>query len=189
MTLIHSASQSLLALINDILDFAKLDAGKLSLQPESFHLPSLLEEIIAGLNYTNQNKDVEIFLNYAHFPYEYLIGDRLRIRQILTNLLYNAIKFTQVGHILLTVEEDNAKASNISLQFSIEDTGIGISKDKLDTIFEQFTQADTSYNRQYQGVGLGLSIVKRLARQFQWTISAESSPEQGTTVIVSFNES
>lgn len=181
LNLIQSASSNLLYLINDILEFAKLEAGHLSLQPASFHLPTLLDEIITGLSFSIHDKQIDILLNYSNFDYEYLIGDSLRIRQILTNLLHNAIKFTDKGHILLTVEEHSLRDDLVSLQFVIEDTGIGIPKNKVNLIFDRFTQAEASYGRQYQGMGLGLSIVKQLIDLMHGSIGVNSQPNIGST--------
>ena len=181
LNLIQSASSNLLYLISDILEFAKLEAGHLSLQPTSFHLPTLLDEIITGLSFSIHDKQIDILLNYSNFDYEYLIGDSLRIRQILTNLLHNAIKFTHKGHILLTVEEHSIQDDLVSLQFVIEDTGIGIPKDKVNLIFDRFTQVEANYGRQYQGMGLGLSIVKQLIDLMQGKIGVNSQPNIGST--------
>jgi len=181
LELIQSAGSNLLHLINDILDFSKLDAGQLSLHTKPFHLPRILDDIVKSIRFSCIEKNIDIIVNYSHFDFEYLIGDSFRIRQILTNLLHNAIKFTEQGHIQLTVEEQSINNNHVTIQFVIEDTGIGIPKNKINTIFDRFTQVESSYNRQYQGAGLGLSIVKQLVKLMNGTIGVNSQLKIGST--------
>ncbi|WP_292485901.1 PAS domain S-box protein [Methanohalobium sp.] len=174
---IHKSGQHLLDLINDILDLAKIESGKLELHREIISIPALLNDLKSKLYPFASKKglflDSEIDSNI-----EYIYADEIKLRQILYNLIYNAIKFTSEGSVTVTV-----KQKNDAYQFSIIDTGIGIPKDKQDEIFESFKQLDTGANRRYAGTGLGLALVKRLVEIHGGQIWVESGESSGTTFI------
>ncbi len=181
-TAIGSGS-SLLNLISDILDFSKIEAGKLELTRESFSLENLLESTLSS--FYNLTSEKEVMLSYnigKHIP-KWLITDPARLRQILTNLIGNAVKFTDFGKITLSVDIASAKDNGKThLLFKIVDTGIGISAEKSQYLFEPFVQGDGSSRRKYGGTGLGLSIVKQLVSEMGGAIELESKVGKGTTV-------
>ena len=183
----QSATQ-LLTLINDILDFSRIEAGKLEINPEPFPLREILELWIAPFLLRAREKGLRLELRVdPHLP-ALLVGDVLRLRQVLVNLLGNALKFTAHGEILIAVDPDPAgPPSNpdspsplIPLQFSVTDTGIGIPHDKQEAIFEAFTQADNSITRTYGGTGLGLAISRRLVTLMGGRLWVESEPGRGS---------
>lgn len=180
VTTIHSSAESLLFIINDILDLSKIEAGKMSVEAIPFDLALTVEKIAAQLAAKAQEKGLEFIVRYAPEAPRQIIGDPARTRQVLLNLLSNAIKFTTRGHVLLSVEHDDANPAS-GLRISVTDTGIGIPADKLDHVFETFTQADSSTTRQYGGTGLGLAISKLLARLLGGTLSVRSAAGQGST--------
>jgi signal transduction histidine kinase len=181
---IQHAAQSLLRIINDILDFSKIEAGKLELQQTRFQLEQVANHALALVRQQAVEKGLELCLEIDN---EQLmsecgsfIGDPLRLEQILVNLLTNGIKFTDKGHVLLRIRELKRRPQVCELQFSVEDTGIGMSTHTIDTLFEEFYQADNSSTRRYGGTGLGLSIVKRLVELMQGTIQVTSEPGRGS---------
>ncbi len=178
--IVQSCGESLLALINDILDFSKIEAGKLELEELEFDLRDLLEDFAGMMAIRAHEKNLE-FLCAAHpnVP-SYLKGDPGRLRQVLTNLAGNAVKFTERGEVAVRVELDAQTDSDVLLRFSVHDTGIGIPDDKIDCIFEKFTQADASTTRKYGGTGLGLAISKQLAERMGGQIGVVSSPDKGS---------
>jgi len=180
LTLRHSA-EALLVIINDILDFSKIEAGKMTLEaiPFDFHLA--VEEIAELFRGRTQEKGLEFIVRYAPDLPRTFIGDPGRVRQIIINLLGNAVKFTSRGHVYLNVETPHRPSGNATVQFSVSDTGIGIPAEKLATIFEKFTQADTSTTRQYGGTGLGLSICKRLTELMDGEMGVHSKLGEGST--------
>lgn len=157
-----SSAHTLLALINDILDFSKIEADKLQIETIDFDLSKMLTEVIESLAQLAENKGIELILDTVHLDHKRVIGDPGRIRQLLTNLLSNAIKFTNDGHVILSISLMPYSENTWQLQFSVEDTGIGIPDDKIDGLFDAFSQVDASTTRLYGGTGLGLAIVKRL---------------------------
>ena len=168
-------------LINDILDFSKIEAGKLDLEAVAFDLLHELETLAASQALAAQSKGLELVINYpAHVPHM-LVGDPGRISQVVVNLMSNAIKFTSAGTILVEVQQAGRGADSCRLRVAVSDTGIGLEADKLDTIFDKFTQADSSTTRQYGGTGLGLTICKLLVEMMGGTIGAASTPGQGST--------
>lgn len=177
----QSSATSLLGLINDILDFSKIEAGKMDLEMLVFNLHDELEEFVALSTYKAQEKGLEIILNTAKIEHQNMITDPGRFRQILTNLVSNAIKFTHQGQIMIDVSLRANDESHGHLHIDITDSGIGIAPEKINTLFEAFTQADGSTTRKYGGTGLGLSIVKRLCELMNGSISAVSSPGFGST--------
>ncbi len=157
--LAKSSAESLLNLLNDILDFSKIDAGKLELENINFDLRGLLGDLVESIALKAQEKGVELILDVTDIPNKIVKSDPSRFRQILTNLIGNAIKFTKSGEIIITAKLD---IENATLFCSVRDTGIGIPKDKIKTLFDSFTQVDSSTTRQYGGTGLGLSISNKL---------------------------
>ena len=153
---------ALLDLINGILDLARIESGKMSLELAAFDLESVVDRTVETLGIRAHQKGLEMLARVMPGVPTQLIGDRLRVRQVLLNLIGNAVKFTEKGQVMLTVERDRESDQPGHLHFSVADTGIGIAADKLDDVFASFTQADSSTTRQYGGSGLGLAIVRRL---------------------------
>ncbi|GAA6133706.1 hypothetical protein NBRC116188_04950 [Oceaniserpentilla sp. 4NH20-0058] len=182
VTTIEKSGETLLSIINDILDFSKIEAGKLELEIINFSLREICESLedifVAQLKEKNLKYTFDID---PHIP-EFLHGDPLRIKQILLNLISNGLKFTSTGGIHLDVRCLKSQP-NIELEFRVIDTGIGIPQDKLNTLFEAFTQVDSSTTRKYGGTGLGLKISKRLIELMQGRIYVESKLEEGSTFI------
>jgi len=178
---LNKSADSLLTLINDILDLSKIEASKLTLEPIPFDLRAAIKEVTNLLSIRAQERGIELIVRYApDAPYRF-IGDPGRIRQVLTNLLGNAIKFTEKGHVLINIECEKRTDTQTELQISIEDTGIGIPEDKKSHIFEKFTQADTSTTRKYGGTGLGLAISKQLVELMGGAIGVTSRLGEGST--------
>ena len=177
---LHSA-QALLKVINDILDFSKIDAGKLDIESIDFDLRELVHEVGNLMALNADQKGLEFLLRLEPGVPFGLRGDPGRLRQILFNLLANAVNFTASGEVGLTVSPKGAEGDRILLAFQVRDTGIGIAADKLGLLFAPFTQADSSMTRKYGGTGLGLSIVKRLATLMGGEVGVESREGQGAT--------
>ncbi len=171
---------ALLELINSILDLAKVESGRMSLEKVAFDVEELTEKVADTLAVRAHEKGLELVLRFAPDLPQTLIGDPLRIRQILTNLIGNAIKFTEKGEVVVEVKRDIAAPHSGALKFSVRDTGIGIDAEKLGTIFSPFTQADSSTTRRYGGSGLGLAIVERLVTLMGGYVLAESVPGKGS---------
>lgn len=188
MDYILDAAKSLLVLINDILDFAKFEAGKISLQNENFSLKQLAESVISGMMNLVADKKIDLLLNYDNSIPSVISGDSNRIRQILVNLLSNAIKFTNEGHVKLSLRAKQKNKKRINIEISVEDTGIGVSEKMLDDIFKRFTQVESRYNRRFGGAGLGLAITKDLVEAMGGKISVKSTPGKGSifSVMISF---
>ena len=184
LKLAQSSAQSLLTLINDILDFSKVDAGKLELEIIDFNLRRHLDEFAGAMAYKAHEKDLELILDTSLIEIEQVRSDPGRMRQILTNLVGNAIKFTDRGEIVIRSELKH-KDREAMFSCSVSDTGVGISEEKLDSLFDPFTQADATTTRKYGGTGLGLAIVKRLCNLMGGTISVTS--ELGRGSCFSFN--
>ena len=175
------SAESLLGILNDILDFSKIESGQLSLDHHNFSLERMLANIISFLGFQADEKNISLGneTNFSHVP-KYIIADELRLRQILVNLIGNAIKFTDKGSISLNVEVVEKNNNDFSLKFSVTDTGIGIAPDKQETIFGSFTQADSSTAREFGGTGLGLAISQRLVEMMDGQIAIESQAGQGS---------
>lgn len=178
---IKGSSRVLLNIINDILDFSKIEAGKMELEQENFHLRELLENVIDIFSGSVSEKSLELLFSLDRSIPNDLYGDHSRLGQVLINLIGNSVKFTTTGEIILTVSMIKADEDKIQLSFSVKDTGIGIPKDKLDSLFDSFTQADTSTTRQYGGTGLGLAICKRLVGMMNGFITVTSTVGKGST--------
>ncbi|WP_232101472.1 ATP-binding protein [Gimesia panareensis] len=175
-------SDHLLRLINDILDLAKVEAGNMQLETVEFSLQLLLQDIEALFKDTLQKKNISFTVCYTDSVPDMIQSDPTRLRQILVNLVGNAIKFTQTGSVTIEGGCSLKRGSKVQLQFRVIDTGIGIATDKLQNLFKPFTQADTSTTRQFGGTGLGLTICKKLVELLGGTISIESQLNQGTTI-------
>ena len=181
LTQIDSSSQVLLGIINDILDFSKIEAGKLSLESVNFHLDDVLDNLSNLLSLKIEEKNLELLMATGIDVPSYLVGDPLRLGQILINLTSNAIKFTELGTIVIKTELVKRENEQVKLRFSVQDTGIGISQSVIPSLFEAFTQADGSTTRKFGGTGLGLAICKRLVKMMGGDIQVESQPGNGST--------
>ncbi len=197
---IRGSGETLLSLINDILDFSKIESGKLQLEQQPFDLGECVESAVDLLAAAAETKEIDLaFVIEPDLPAT-LVGDVTRLRQILVNLLGNAVKFTAAGHVTLTVRRDADSPQELAwaeeevdtaplwpLCFTVEDTGIGIPSDKLERLFQAFTQADASTTRRYGGTGLGLAICKRLTDLMGGSIGVTSEPGQGSKFQVSIS--
>ena len=181
LTTIESSADSLLSLINDILDFSKIEAKKLELDPTDFELRERIGETLSTLAVRAHGKGLELAFDVDPRIPERLVGDVHRIRQILLNLLGNAIKFTERGEIVLRIELVSQEEQQVKLRFAVQDTGIGLPADKLEAIFQPFEQADASTTRKYGGTGLGLAISVRLVELMGGKMEVESELGSGTT--------
>jgi PAS domain S-box-containing protein len=180
LDLLEVSSQSLLGVINDVLDISKIDAGKFSIVRSSNKLVELVQSVYRLLKFKADEEHIEFFLDIDPNIPEYLMIDSLRLKQILMNLLSNAIKFTKRGHVKLKIAVLDKKSDKVQLQFTVEDTGIGIPKHRLNDIFESFEQADDDITAKYGGTGLGLAIVKKLVQLKGGQLSVDSRPGQGS---------
>ena len=178
---IRSSADTLLGLINDILDLSKIEAGKLTIEPIPFDLEIAAAEVVELFAAKAAEKRLNLILRYAPDAPHRVIGDPGRIRQILTNLVGNAIKFTETGHVLVNLECERRDDATAWMRFTVEDTGIGIALDKQQTIFGRFTQADASTTRKYGGTGLGLAISKQLVDLMRGEITLSSQAGEGST--------
>ncbi|MDD3518490.1 MAG: response regulator, partial [Chromatiales bacterium] len=176
----QTAAQSLLAILNDVLDFSKVEAGKLVLDEQPFRLDKLLRDLSVVLSAALRNQDVEVLFQIDPAIPRTLRGDALRLQQVLLNLAGNAIKFTERGEVVLALRLLETTPENAHIEFSVRDTGIGIAADRLAAIFESFTQAESSTARRYGGTGLGLAISQRLVHLMGGELTAESTPGQGS---------
>jgi signal transduction histidine kinase/CheY-like chemotaxis protein/HPt (histidine-containing phosphotransfer) domain-containing protein len=176
-----SSAESLLAILNDILDLSKVESGKLELESAPFSLHELLGQIIRPFGVAADRKGIELICHTAPDLPEFLVGDPGRIRQILCNLIGNAVKFTESGHVLVTVGHEPAVDGDATLRVDIADTGIGIAREKQAAIFDSFTQADESTTRRFGGTGLGLSISSTLAALMGGRVWVESEVNEGST--------
>ena len=169
-----------MVVINDILDFSKIEAGKLELDPYPFNLFKTCTDTVRTLEARAIQKKLDLSLQFDEQIPDTLIGDAARLRQILLNLLGNAVKFTEHGYIKLQVSLINQDSATIMIRFTVSDTGIGIPANKLTHIFEAFSQADNSATRQHGGTGLGLAICTKLVEMMGGTIRVESELGQGS---------
>ncbi len=178
--LIKASGQSLLFLINDILDFSKIEAGKLELDAENFDLIAMVESVVGILASRTEEKKIDLCTAFGYGLPRRVIGDTGRVRQILLNLVVNAVKFTQTGGVSIRVIPEGFQDNQIFVRFRVKDTGIGIPKDRIDRLFKAFSQVDSSSARTYGGTGLGLAISLRLVRLMHGEIGVESEPGQGS---------
>ena len=178
---IRSSAVSLMELLNDILDTSKLESGHFELEAVPFDVQATLASTLRAVSSSAEARDNELIMDVAEDSPRFVVGDSLRIRQILTNLISNAAKFTQNGEIELKVERDGKIDGMPAIRFSVRDTGIGIPGEKLEHIFDEFSQADSSITRKYGGTGLGLAISKRLVDLMGGTLRVLSTEGQGST--------
>ncbi|MFT3930094.1 MAG: ATP-binding protein [Spongiibacteraceae bacterium] len=178
---IRYSAENLLSIINDILDFSKIEAGKFTLDLAPFDLRELIEDTLAILAPSATEKKLELILLYDNAVPHALVGDPLRLRQVLTNLISNAIKFTLHGHVVVKVDLSDSLDTATSIKFSVVDTGIGIEASQQSQLFHAFTQVDASAAREFGGTGLGLAISKRLIEQMGGEIGVESQLNTGST--------
>jgi CheY-like chemotaxis protein len=180
---IRVSGETLLAIIDNILDFSKIDSDKMIIDKQTFHLHKCIEEAVELLSTKAYEKKLDLLYHIDEdVPYS-IIGDINRLKQILINLIGNAIKFTNHGHVMVSVSTELNSQNNVVIKFSVKDTGIGISEDTLSKLFQPFQQADTSVTRKYGGTGLGLSICSRLVKMMGGKIWVVSSPEKGSNFI------
>ena len=177
----RSAATSLLTLLNDILDFSKVEAGKLELDPHPFNLALLLQDLGLILSSSSEQKELEVLYDIAADVPADLLGDSFRIKQVLLNLAGNAIKFTEQGEVVISMQAQPQADGQIRLCCSVKDTGIGMTAQQQQAIFTGFHQAESSISRRYGGTGLGLAISKRLVNLMGGTIQVESKPGSGST--------
>ncbi|MEL6686372.1 MAG: response regulator, partial [Pseudomonadota bacterium] len=180
--IILRSGEALMTVINDILDFSKLQSGQLNIVPEPFELRDTVDDVMALLGHTARAKELELIGDMPIDVPSQLVGDEGRIRQILINLIGNAIKFTQTGYVRLKVSSApfDPQSASVRIRFDVEDTGIGIAADKLSRIFNQFEQADNTTTRQFGGTGLGLSISQQLAEAMGGAVSVTSELGKGS---------
>ena len=188
ITAIKTSSDALLVLVNDILDLAKVDAGKMTFEQNAFEMESNISALLHLFDLKVQEKNLEFSKEYDPRIPKVLIGDSIRLNQILLNLISNAIKFTSKGKITMSVRLVETSEEKVAIEFAVADTGIGVAENMIPKLFESFQQATSSTVRQYGGTGLGLTIVKQLVELQGGTISVESKINEGSTfsVILSF---
>ncbi|MGR3640056.1 ATP-binding protein [Alterinioella nitratireducens] len=178
---IKNSGEALLVIINDVLDYSKIEADKLVLHEEAFDLEGMIHEIFRLLKPTIQGRALELIVDYDIFLPEKLIGDRGRVRQVLTNLIGNAVKFTEKGHVTVRVLGEEGEDGQIALRIAVEDTGIGIPEEKQAHVFGEFNQVEDQANRKYEGTGLGLAISAKLIRLMGGKMWLDSVPGEGST--------
>jgi signal transduction histidine kinase/DNA-binding response OmpR family regulator len=180
LTKISSSSQSLLGIINDILDFSKIEAGKLSMEKAPFDIDEVLKHLSDLIVARAENKGTEVIISCPQHITRNLIGDSLRLGQVLLNLAGNSIKFTEEGEIIISVTQKESSNNSVTLAFSVKDTGIGMSQEQIGKLFQSFSQADASTTRKFGGTGLGLTISKELATLMGGEIGVTSKPGVGS---------
>ncbi|RYD50601.1 MAG: response regulator [Sphingobacteriales bacterium] len=178
---IKKSSDQLMIVINDVLDIAKIEAGQLALEPIAFDIAVTTNDVIEAFAFTARQKGLDLLVRYRPDLPTRVVGDPGRYRQILTNLIGNAIKFTQQGYIFVDVDMERAGDGRCGFRISVTDTGIGIAPERQVQLFERFTQADTSTTRKFGGTGLGLAITRELVRLMEGGISLHSIPGSGST--------
>jgi len=180
LKILKFSAETLLSLLNDILDFNKIDAGKIEFEEVVFELPELVESIKKSFTFTAQEKNLDLVFRMNNDIPQKVVGDQVRLTQVLTNLMNNAIKFTHQGEVKVTLLLLEETTEDINIRFSVKDTGVGIPKEKQQLIFERFTQANPETIRKFGGTGLGLAIVKRLLELQGSQIHLESQEAQGS---------
>lgn len=179
--MILESGQGLLRMINDILDFSRLDAGRLDLEQQAFELRMVVQDACNLLAQEARAKGLELIIDVADDVPRHVLGDKLRLRQVLLNLLGNGIKFTTEGSVRLAVSRVRVEGDDVRLSFAVTDTGIGIPADAIGRLFREFTQVDNSISRRFGGSGLGLAISRRLVEYMGGTIGVESTMGVGST--------
>ncbi|GAB2810318.1 ATP-binding protein [Ferruginibacter profundus] len=190
LTAIKMSGDALIVLINDILDLAKVDAGKMVFEATPFKMALSISAMLHLFETKIQEKNLELVKQYDHTIPEVLVGDPVRLHQIILNLVSNAVKFTSKGKIVVNIKMISEDEHKVTIEFSVADTGIGISENKIETIFENFQQASSGTSRLYGGTGLGLAIVKQLVEAQGGTITVQSKPDEGSvfSFILSFQK-
>jgi PAS domain S-box-containing protein len=183
LTKVHNSATSLLGIINDILDFSKIEAGKLDMETTDFSLDTVMDNVTTLIAGKSQEKELEFLFQIQPDVPKFLIGDPLRLGQILINLANNAVKFTSDGEVVITVEKVKADGDTFTIKFTVRDTGIGMTKEQIGKLFQSFSQADSSTTRKFGGTGLGLTISKRLVEMMKGEIWVESEPGKGSRFI------
>ncbi|MFN8395946.1 MAG: two-component regulator propeller domain-containing protein [Bacteroidia bacterium] len=178
---IRLSGESLLSVINDILDYSKIEAGKLELEKVNLRPETVLEEVVEMLGFGAQNKGLDLLYTVGRDAPQLILGDHTRLRQVLINLVGNAVKFTSQGEILIRYRGERLADGTMRAHFSVKDTGIGIPKEKQGTLFQRFSQVEASTTRKYGGSGLGLAISQRLVHMMNGEITVESEPGKGST--------
>lgn len=178
---IRNSGEALLVIINDVLDYSKIEAEKLVLHPEPFDLERCIHEVVMLLQPAARDKGLDILMDYDLFLPTMFLGDPGRVRQILTNLIGNAVKFTAKGHVLVRVVGMSGEDDKCHLHITVEDTGIGIPPDKIDHVFGEFNQVESERNRQFEGTGLGLAISRRLIGLMGGTLWVDSEEGRGSS--------
>jgi two-component system, sensor histidine kinase and response regulator len=181
LTKTRAAAETLLGIINDVLDFSKIESGKLDMEQVDFRLDSVIDNLSTVISQKAQEKNLEFLIHVPHDLPAILVGDPLRLGQVLINLVNNAVKFTQQGEVVVTVQREEQLSNRVKLKFEVRDSGIGMTPEQSARLFQPFSQADSSMTRKYGGTGLGLSISKRLVEMMQGNIWAESECGRGTT--------
>ena len=181
---IHNAGQHLLDIINSILDFSKIEAGKLEIDSQSFSLQELVDNVVSFVWQKADAKGLEILVEIDPQLPANLVGDALRIGQVLINFCSNAVKFTEAGEVALRIQQLHRDGDQILVRFAVSDTGIGIGSPELKSLFQPFHQVDSSSTRRFEGTGLGLAISKNLAELLGGTITAQSTPSAGSTFAI-----
>lgn len=176
------SAHSLLGIINDILDFSKIEAGKITFEKHNFSLKELLSELNKSFSFKSELSNIQYIESIDPAIPEWIKGDSGKLNQILTNLLSNALKFTQEGYIKMESTLISESENDLLLQFSVSDTGIGMQKDKIQLLFQSFTQSNSTITRKYGGIGLGLSITKKLIELQNGEIWIESIENKGTSI-------
>ena len=184
LEILDFSAKTLLSLINDVLDFSKIESGKIEFEDLDFDLPYLLKGIIESFRFNTQKKGISLKLEIGDDVPDVLLGDSARLTQILNNLVSNAVKFTDKGEVKISVEKKGQSDEKVNLQFTVSDTGVGITEDKQEKIFESFTQERTDTSRIFGGTGLGLTISKKLVDLQGGNISVESTKGEGSTFFV-----
>jgi signal transduction histidine kinase/CheY-like chemotaxis protein len=182
LTMVKTSADSLLVIINDILDYSRIEAGKFTLDSTRLSIADAVADVLKASALAADRKGLELAWIAAPEVPAALLGDPNRLRQVLTNLVGNAVKFTETGEVVVTVTVDAAEGSRSTLRFAVKDTGIGIEPDNQQRVFQAFEQADASTTRQYGGTGLGLAISRRMVEAMGGRIWIESAPGAGTTV-------
>ena len=181
LNVINGSGETLLALINDILDLSKIEAGELELHPEPIVIKDFMHDIVQSITPRANEKHIELVVAYGDNVPKSVMADSVRFNQIMINLLGNAVKFVDDGHVVVQVEELKTIENNVTLRISVEDTGIGIPESKLEKIFDKFEQADATTTKKYGGTGLGLAITQRLVDMMGGVIGVHSNVDEGTT--------
>ena len=180
---INGSAKSLLGILNDILDVSKIEAGKMEIDRTTFDLEEVMGNLATIVGNRAQEKNLEFLMQTASDVPTTLIGDPLRLSQVLINLAGNAVKFTEKGEVMISVTLARETSDQVILRFAVKDTGIGMTQKEIDKLFRPFTQADTSITRRFGGTGLGLTISKRLVEMMGGRIWVESTPGVGSSFI------